>query len=82
MLTDESLMPWGKYKGHKMSDVPDDYLLCLHNNKKCSGVVLEYIEDNLDAIKFNLKQSKNSRLGFGYKSNVLRILLFRLEFKM
>lgn len=58
MLTDESLMPWGKYKGTKMPNVPDEYLLWLHDEKKCNGEVLNYIEDNLDALRKNASKPK------------------------
>jgi len=58
-LTDESLMPWGKYKGHAMEKVPAQYLLYIHthedprdrNGVKCSADVREYINDNLDALE-------------------------------
>jgi uncharacterized protein (DUF3820 family) len=46
MLNDESLMPWGKFRGKKMIDVPADYLLWLYRKDKASGDVLEYINDN------------------------------------
>jgi uncharacterized protein (DUF3820 family) len=45
-LTDESPMPWGKFKGKKMIDVPADYLLWLYREDKADGDVLEYINDN------------------------------------
>jgi hypothetical protein len=30
-LTDESIMPWGKYRGRKLKDVPASYLLWLYD---------------------------------------------------
>lgn len=48
---DNSLMPFGKYKGYNMINVPADYLLWLWENNKCYGEVKEYIEDNLDFIR-------------------------------
>jgi uncharacterized protein (DUF3820 family) len=53
-LTDYSAMPWGKYKGKTMVHVPDDYLLWLWDNDKCFGEVKDYIEDNLEAIRYNV----------------------------
>lgn len=50
-LNDESLMPWGKYKGDKMENVPAEYLLWLYENDKCSGNVKEYIIDNLNVLE-------------------------------
>lgn len=54
-ITDDSIMPWGAHKGKQMSEVPDSYLLWLYENNKVSGVIREYIKDNLDAIKSNCK---------------------------
>jgi uncharacterized protein (DUF3820 family) len=44
-------MPFGKYKGEKMANVPADYLLWLYENGKCFGDIKKYIVDNLDSIK-------------------------------
>ena len=59
-MTDEDLMPFGKYKDRKIKDVPDDYLLYLYQ----SGInpkyyeLEEYIEENLDAIKANVNRNR------------------------
>ena len=50
-MDDKSLMPWGKWKGTAMANVPDDYLLWLYDNDKCDGDVKAYIKDNLDVLK-------------------------------
>lgn len=50
-LNDNSPMPWGKYKGTDMEDVPASYLLWLWNEGKCSGNVKEYIKDNLEVLE-------------------------------
>jgi len=57
-MTDESIMPFGKYKGQKMANVPPEYLLFIYENGKLFGGVAEYIKENLDVIKaeINLKQ--------------------------
>ncbi len=54
-LKDESPMPYGKYKDMPMKDVPASYLIWLIDNKKCSGAVKRYIEDNMNALKLELK---------------------------
>lgn len=51
-MNDQDLMPFGKYKGEKMEDVPASYLLWLReqggsHHRGVSG----YIEDNLIALK-------------------------------
>ena len=55
-LEDNSLMPWGKYKGEKMANVPATYLMWLYNNEKCNAEVQAYIEDNMDALKGEIRQ--------------------------
>jgi len=57
-MTDESIMPFGKYKGQKMANVPPDYLLFIYDNGRLFGGVAEYIKENLDVLKaeINLKQ--------------------------
>lgn len=55
-MTDESIMPFGKHKGKKMANVPASYLLWLYENGKCFGEFKEYIIDNLDVLKSEIKQ--------------------------
>jgi uncharacterized protein (DUF3820 family) len=59
-LTDESPMPFGKYKGYKLSTVPVEHLLQLHEditrtapNKRMlmEKYLLKYIESNMNEIK-------------------------------
>lgn len=53
-LSDDSLMPWGKYEGERMEDVPADYLHYLWvNGKKDNRVcpVADYIRRNLQGLQ-------------------------------
>lgn len=51
---EEFLMPFGKYKGMRISDVPDNYLLWLSGQPAPpKGKLGEYIADNIEAIKAN-----------------------------
>ena len=50
-MNDTSVMPWGKYRGEKMANVPPDYLIWLYDNDKCSGDVKMYIATNLDVLR-------------------------------
>lgn len=59
-MFDDSIMPFGEHKGKKFKDVPDSYLLYLHNqsiegSRKLFGELKEYIKENIDAIKSNVK---------------------------
>lgn len=58
-LDDYDKMPFGKYKGVEMINVPASYLLWLYNNEKCSGAVLNYIVDNMDVLEKEVEASKN-----------------------
>jgi len=49
-LTDQSPMPFGKYKGQKMESVPAKYLLWLWNDGVQAGPVRDYIESNLSVL--------------------------------
>lgn len=60
-FSDQSIMPWGKHKGHKMANVPPDYLLWLLDNDKCSGRVKEYIEKNKGFLELESKQNRKQQ---------------------
>ena len=49
-VTDETPMPFGKYKDDRMDEVPAEYLLWLYDNDKARNLV-EYIEDNMDVLQ-------------------------------
>lgn len=62
-LTDKSRMPWGKWKGTQMANVPADYLLWLYRewtgeqkNISVDEQVKAYIEDNMDVLKEEVKE--------------------------
>lgn len=61
-LADESLMPWGQYEGEKMANVPARYLMWLYDNDKCDKQVKDYIIDNMDVLKEEIRRKK-----MGYK---------------
>ena len=58
-MNDNSIMPYGKYKGEKMCNVPASYLLWLWENHKCCQLVKMYIEENMDVLKIEVR--KNSK---------------------
>lgn len=63
-LKDDSLMPYGKYSGRQMADVPANYLLYLYDEKICYGSVKEYIFDNLDVLRLEVKKSQKKQNDF------------------
>ena len=54
-MTDESLMPFGKFKGEKLANVDASYLIWLYENNKCFGELKAYIKDNLDVLQSEIK---------------------------
>lgn len=56
-LRDDSLMPFGKYKGKEMQDVPARYLLWLYeNNPNLSLNVKRYVIENMDVLKKEINE--------------------------
>lgn len=60
-MNDESLMPFGKYKGEKMANIPPDYLIWVYDNGKVYGDVKDYIKDNLDVLKAEIQYKNKSK---------------------
>jgi uncharacterized protein (DUF3820 family) len=55
-------MPFGKYKGQKLANVPAGYLLWLYDQKKLFGDLKNYVEENTPVLKFQKEQAeKNER---------------------
>ncbi len=59
VLDDKSPMPFGRYKGTEMANVPADYLLWLYEGLKNTFLTVNtdqyrvfiYIKDNLDVLE-------------------------------
>ena len=59
MLQDHNLMPFGKYKGTKMENVPASYLLWLNSQENCQADVKEYIQENMNVLLHEVKTTKS-----------------------
>jgi len=57
-MNDNSKMPYGKYIGQPLISVPGDYLIWLYDNKKVSGELKTYIEQNIDVLRTEIKRKK------------------------
>lgn len=58
MYTDSTILSFGKYKFHKLGNIPPSYLLNIYNNKSFKdGDLLQYIEANLEKIQ-NMKEGR------------------------
>lgn len=59
VLNDESLMPWGKYKGIPIGEVPAEYLLWLYEEKGIHDPkVHSYVLNNLNILRMQMQNKK------------------------
>ena len=56
MIDENYIIPFGKYKGEKIANIPADYLVWLYENSKVFVYVKDYIKENLDTLKLEIKQ--------------------------
>ena len=49
-MNDDSEMPFGMYKGNKLANVPNDYLLYIYNKGWAKDDLKKYIKANMDSI--------------------------------
>ena len=58
---DDTLMPFGQYKGTTLEKVPAWYLLHLYEkNPQLDKRLREYIEDNMDVLEMEVENAKNN----------------------
>lgn len=60
-ITDNSLMPYGKYKGKKMANIPASYLLWMYRNDKLFKALEVYVEENMDVLEKEEKEELYKR---------------------
>lgn len=60
-ITDNSLMPYGKYKGKKMANIQASYLLWMYRNDKLFKALEVYVEENMDALEKEEKEELYKR---------------------
>ena len=60
-LTDQSIMSFGKYKGHKLANVPADYLIFIYNEYDLQAPLKKYIADNLQGLQQEVKLAKSEK---------------------
>jgi len=67
-------MPFGKYRGEKMANVPADYLIWIFENNKCTPDVAKYIAENLSVIKSEIEY--NNKCKWNLKEEMLTFAKF------
>jgi len=60
-LTDQSIMSFGKYKGHKLANIPADYLIFIYNEYDLKPYLKQYIKDNLQGLQQEVKLAKSEK---------------------
>ena len=58
-MGDYDLMPYGKYKGWELGDVPAEYLLSILKSGEATGELKEYIEDVKDILELEMQRKFN-----------------------
>jgi uncharacterized protein (DUF3820 family) len=53
---DKTPMPFGKYQGKAMANVPAQYLIWLIENNKAHGELRKYIENNMEVLNKEIKK--------------------------
>jgi len=56
-FTDETLMPFGKYKGQKLANIPASYLLFLLDQDWVNGSLKDYIKRNKDVLEVEVRRN-------------------------
>lgn len=54
-MQDSDKIWFGKHQGKRLIDIPADYLIWIYEQGKCSGPLRKYIENNMDALKKEIK---------------------------
>jgi hypothetical protein len=54
-LTDNDKMPFGKYKGKSLIEVPASYLIYCYENYNLREALKNYIKNNMDVLKQQAK---------------------------
>ena len=60
-LTDQSIMSFGKYKGHKLANIPAEYLIFIYNEYTLQPPLKKYIADNLQGLQQEVKLAKSEK---------------------
>lgn len=58
-MGDYDLMPYGKYKGWELGDVPAEYLLNILRTGEAKGELKQYIEDVKDILELEIQSKLN-----------------------
>jgi uncharacterized protein (DUF3820 family) len=54
-------MSFGKYKGHKLANIPAEYLIFIFEEYDLKDNLKQYIADNLQGLKQEVKLAKSEK---------------------
>ncbi len=61
MLTDNSRMSFGKYKGKRLGDIPDSYFLFMYDRKKLTAELKAYAEERVPILRYLAEKRKKKK---------------------
>lgn len=59
VITDETIMTYGKHRGKEFQEIPADYLIWLYEETDCPLNIKTYVEDNMDVLEAEIRRAKN-----------------------
>lgn len=60
-MDDNSIMPFGKYKGEKLANIPANYLIYIYSAGWIRGEIKEYIKENYEEILTEARDKINNQ---------------------
>ena len=60
-LEDTDIITFGIHKGKMLANIPAEYFIWLHENNKAFGTLKQYITENMDCFKKEIKERKYQR---------------------
>ena len=61
MVTDETIVPFGKHKNKKAGEVPNGYWLYMYDRKKLKGEWKDYAEETVPILRFQKEKSNSQK---------------------
>ena len=62
--TDSTIITFGIYSGKKLIDVPASYLIFLFDKNKCNKDLRDYIIDNMNVLRDEIRREEQKRQNY------------------
>jgi uncharacterized protein (DUF3820 family) len=63
-LTDKDLISFGIHKGKQLISVPASYLIWCFDNNKCPKDLRDYIEDNMNVLRDEIRREEMKKQNY------------------